>query len=1167
MLYVAAAQPPTAQLGAISCEFYRKGEAIVVVNKLNTLEFNRVTDDGRLELVDSVPVWSGIAAIASVQLPDLETSSVVVLTTCLRLFLLSASPSGRIETMSSISIAEPFGRVSEYQAIEVDPSSRCIVVHAYDGLVRVVPLAGSSGVASASRKTSRTPIRNEPAPAPDPAASDVLNDSFNIRITNLNVTSIAALYTPTDRMPAIALVYTDHLGQKTLTTYDLDLVQKEVREGPIATEPLPDPGSEVCLGRPNDEGVVVVGEESVTVYNVEQPAQETSKGKRKASEVKKTVHCRLPLARITSYAFCDHTRLLLGDVYGKLFVVDLTIASSGAVESLSAVDLGDTASATAIVPLANSLVYLASRFGDSQVVKLPGSSRNSDDDTMKDDPVASDDLHLVTSYSNLAPILDACVVGGEGGSAGYVVTCSGAYKSGSLRVVRRGVGLTELATLELEGIQRLWSLRDSNGRQYLVLGFFNETTVLRVTSGEAESSDEVEFDVSEDELKPFEMTVATLHAATIGDAFVQVSADGVACASSQAGQDVERWVPQGNAKITAAASAGHHILVALQGGQAVLLTIEEGRLVQKGTTSFETDIASLAVSDTASGSFAVVGLWTSQTVHLVALPDLRVCASETLPSTFLIRSVLLPTFSDGVTLLFAGLGDGSLSTMAVDLAQGTIHRASLKTVVLGERPFTLTQVSSDGNGTNVFACGDHPTIVSRSKDRLVYSSVNSEDVTSVASLGANLAVASPTSLRLGRIDAIQQVDVRTVPLDEDEPRRIAHDADTRTFAVLCSRRDVDRSTGSQMTASSLKLFSEEAFTPRGSVAFGPKEEGQCLTRVHVAESSFFAVGTAIVDEGSAGAEPDKGRLLVYRQASSSPDQLELVVEADTNGCPFALVDIGDGFVGVAINSQVCVYEVDPANRSLTLVATWSGAFIALTLALGPRLTLVVGDAFRSITLLRFSTSPKPSLDEVAKDYRSRYMVGAEALAVDPRAAGANGLDEYLGADSDLNLFTVQHDAAAIASGRLQDAGTLAPGGSFHLGEMVSRFRRGTFGQQFGDSSGVAQSRFVYTTSAGSIGIVAELDAAASKLLSDLERNMRHVVPGVGHLSQETYRSFKSERRSTPSTGFVDGTFVQQFLDLSTADQVRVVEGRNEHEKLVASRDDIVRVLEEVARLH
>lgn len=39
-----------------------------------------------------------------------------------------------------------------------------------------------------------------------------------------------------------------------------------------------------------------------------------------------------------------------------------------------------------------------------------------------------------------------------------IVTCSGAYKGGSLRVVRSGVGFNEGADLELEGIRNVWSV-------------------------------------------------------------------------------------------------------------------------------------------------------------------------------------------------------------------------------------------------------------------------------------------------------------------------------------------------------------------------------------------------------------------------------------------------------------------------------------------------------------------------------------------------------------------------------------------------------------------------------------------------------------------------------------------------------------------------------------
>lgn len=93
-----------------------------------------------------------------------------------------------------------------------------------------------------------------------------------------------------------------------------------------------------------------------------------------------------------------------------------------------------------------------------------------------------------------------------------------------------------------------------------------------------------------------------------------------------------------------------------------------------------------------------------------------------------------------------------------------------------------------------------------------------------------------------------------------------------------------------------------------------------------------------------------------------------------------------------------------------------------------------------MTLLKFTASPEPKLEEVARDYRSRYMVGVESI-LSPSIDAENLTREFIGAETDLNLFTVQYDPSS-AAGRLEDAGSLAPRGSFHLGEMVSKFRHG-----------------------------------------------------------------------------------------------------------------------------
>lgn len=78
---------------------------------------------------------------------------------------------------------------------------------------------------------------------------------------------------------------------------------------------------------------------------------------------------------------------------------------------------------------------------------------------MEEEDQDEEEISLLASYTSLAPILDCCIVESEGGGASSVVTCSGAYKGGSLRVVRQGVGLDELAALEMEGVQKIFNIR------------------------------------------------------------------------------------------------------------------------------------------------------------------------------------------------------------------------------------------------------------------------------------------------------------------------------------------------------------------------------------------------------------------------------------------------------------------------------------------------------------------------------------------------------------------------------------------------------------------------------------------------------------------------------------------------------------------------------------
>jgi DNA damage-binding protein 1 len=52
-------------------------------------------------------------------------------------------------------------------------------------------------------------------------------------------------------------------------------------------------------------------------------------------------------------------------------------------------------------------------------------------------------VEVLERYVNLGPIVDFCVVDRERQGQVQVVTCSGAYKDGSLRIVRNGIDINE----------------------------------------------------------------------------------------------------------------------------------------------------------------------------------------------------------------------------------------------------------------------------------------------------------------------------------------------------------------------------------------------------------------------------------------------------------------------------------------------------------------------------------------------------------------------------------------------------------------------------------------------------------------------------------------------------------------------------------------------------
>lgn len=66
------------------------------------------------------------------------------------------------------------------------------------------------------------------------------------------------------------------------------------------------------------------------------------------------------------------------------------------------------------------------------------------------------------------------------------------------------------------------------------------------------------------------------------------------------------------------------------------------------------------------------------------------------------------------------------------------------------------------------------------------------------------------------------------------------------------------------------------------------------------------------------------------------------------------------------------------------------------------------------------------------------------------------------------------------------------------------------------------------------GVIASLSQPQYAFLLELQTRLNTVVKGVGGISHEAWRTFRTERREKPSWHYIDGDLIEQFLDLPLA---------------------------------
>lgn len=983
-------------------------------------------------------------------------------------------------------VSDRIGRPTDNGQIGlIDPDCRLIGLHLYDGLFKVIPFDNKGQ----------------------------LKEAFNIRLEELQVLDIKFLYGCLK--PTIVVLYQDNKDARHAKTYEIALKDKDFVEGPLSHTNL-DNGAGILIPVPMPlGGVIIIGEETIVYCSV---------------TAFKAIPIRPSITRAYGRVDADGSRYLLGDNAGLLHLLVITHERER-VTGLKIEHLGETSVASTISYLDNAVVYIGSIYGDSQLIKL----------NLQPDAKGSY-VEVLEKYVNLGPIVDFCVVDLERQGQGQVVTCSGAYKDGSLRIVRNGIGINEQASVELQGIKGLWSLRSSTNDPYdtfLVVSFINETRVLAMNM-----DDELE----ESEIEGFCAEAQTLFCQNaIHDQLVQVTANSVRLVSSTTRELLHEWNAPSGYSVNVATANASQVLLATGGGHLVYLEIGNGKLAEVKHVQLDYEISCLDINPSGENpnysTLAAVGMWTDISVRIFSLPSLELFAKENLGGEIIPRSVLLCTF-EGVYYLLCTLGDGHLLNFLLNLSTGEL--SNRKKVSLGTQPIMLRTFSSKDT-THVFAASDRPTVIYSSNKKLLYSNVNLKEVSHMcpfnsAAFPDSLAIAKEGELSIGTIDDIQKLHIRTIPLGE-HARRICHQEQSRTFAI-CSLKNCQTS-NEETEMHFVRLLDDQTFEFISTYPLDTYEYGCSIISCSFSDdnNAYYCVGTAYVlpEEN----EPSKGRILVFVVEDG---KLQLIAEKETKGSVYSL-NAFNGKLLAAINQKIQLYKWmlrEDGSRELQAECGHHGHILALYVQTRGDF-IVVGDLMKSISLLLYKHE-EGAIEELARDYNANWMSAVEILDD----------DVFLGAENNYNLFTVRKNSDAATD---EERGRLEVVGEYHLGEFVNRFRHGSLVMRLPDSEAGHIPTVIFGTINGVIGVVASLPHDQYVFLEKLQANLVKVIKGVGGLSHEQWRSFNNEKKTVDARNFLDGDLIESFLDLS----------RSRMDEIASSMgvplEELCKRVEELTRLH
>jgi len=1168
--YAVTAQKPTCVSHSLAGNFTSPTDRNLIIGKCTLIEIHRITEEG-VQPVLEVPIYGRIACMELFRpcaqslssSPSLSSSSSTASSSSSSssgssfatqqqqqdyLFLMTEnydtcilrynSRTNEIETVAAGNVQEHRERVTENGIFALfDPLSKMVVLHLYQGSIKILPLTQLPALQQSSSSSNNNNSGGS-------GGYSTTSEAFNVRFEETDIFDIKFLETSDPSTSVLAVLYEDTKRSRHVKTYQVSIKSKDLLKGPWE-QPNVDKGANILIPVSNPMGgVVIVGESTITYHD----------GVNFISSPLKTP------ALFRSYGKIDQTRYLLGDSDGLLYVLRLNATKTHKIVSLDIEKIGSTSISSSITYIDNGYTFIGSTYGDSQLIKLQDA---------KDDN--GNMFEIFSTYTNLGSIVDFCVVDLEKQGQDQIVTCSGAFQNSTLRVIRNGIGIEEIASIDFSGINGVWSVQANGFDRYIILTFLGTTTALGFDQDEELGSVEISG------LESGKQTVSCDN--VLNEMFVQVTEASIRLISTDGLQLVDEWCSSD--KILHASISPTQVIISTGGGKLFYFEIQNSKLVKVKETVMDHEIASLDIhplGDNTRSTFCAVGMWTDYSIRLLTLPDLEQVQSYALPVEVLPRSLIFATF-EGINYLLCGLGDGHLFSFRFDVESGKLSES--KKVSLGTKPIRLTMFTSKDDIKNVFAASDRPTVIYSNNQKLLYSNVNLKDVNFMCPFNSEFfpncfAIAREDSLMIGSIDEIQKLHIRTMQLG-DQALRICYHESSQCLVVSATRFTNDVKSGIEKQSHYILLIDATSFEKIGEFALEKEEIGLSLLSTEFAddEKEYLVVGTAYVSPEEQ--QPKRGRILVF-DIKPEEKQLTLISERDTKGAVNTLSEFNEGKLLAGVNGTIQCYkwsEADDGSKELGVEYQAKNRVFTVSLrSVGD--FIVSADMMKSITVFNYKQQ-EGTMEEIARDNNFYWMSDIEVV----------DQDVTIGAENEYNIFTVRRNTT---SENEEERRTLEVVGRYHVGDLINRFHHGSLvmntaakttdnddvdmsGKKDNGSKSTRDGKLedilkpiIYATVSGAIGIIARLTKEQYDYFLQIQEAMNTVVKGVGFFKHEDYRAFKIAGRKEKANNFLDGDLIESFLDLRKERQRQVAaEVRNlTKNDEISSIDEIVRRIEELA---